>query len=71
MKYRLPELEVPTDNPFLHDALERKPLVEFLAGLIGRLEGPFVLALDSPWGTGKTTIVKMLQQSIVNSLKTK
>lgn len=64
MKYRLPELEVPTDNPFLHDALERKPLVEFLAGLIGRIEGPFVLALDSPWGTGKTTIVKMLQAKL-------
>lgn len=64
MKYRLPELEVPTDNPFQHDALERKPLVEFLASLIGRLEGPFVLALDSPWGTGKTTIVKMLQAKL-------
>jgi hypothetical protein len=65
MKYRLPELEVPSDNPFQHDALERKPLVEFLASLIGRLEGPFVLALDSPWGTGKTTIVKMLQAKLV------
>ena len=64
MKYRLPELEVPSDNPFLHDALERKSLVEFLANLIGRLEGPFVLALDSPWGTGKTTIVKMLQAKL-------
>ena len=64
MKYRLPELDVPTDNPFLHDALERKPLVEFLASLIGRLEGPFVLALDSPWGTGKTTIVRMLQAKL-------
>ena len=61
MKYRLPELEVSSDSPFQYDTLERKPLVEFLASLIGRLEGPFVLALDSPWGTGKTTIVKMLQ----------
>jgi hypothetical protein len=65
MKYRLPELEVPSDNPFLHDALERGSLVGFLASLIGRLEGPFVLALDSPWGTGKTTIVKMLQAKLV------
>lgn len=64
MKYRLPELEVPSDNPFQHDVLDRKPLVEFLASLIGRLEGPFVLALDSPWGTGKTTIVRMLQTKL-------
>ncbi|MDR7308103.1 P-loop NTPase fold protein [Rhodoferax saidenbachensis] len=65
MKYRLLELDVPSDNPFQHDALERKPLVEFLASLIGRLEGPFVLALDSPWGTGKTTIIRMLQAKLV------
>ncbi|MCB8746417.1 KAP family NTPase [Rhodoferax sp. U2-2l] len=65
MKYRLPELDIPSDNPFLNDALDRKPLVEFLAGLIARLEGPFVLALDSPWGTGKTTIVKMLQAKLM------
>jgi len=64
MKYRLPDLEVPSDNPFLHDALDRKPLVEFLTSLIGRLEGPFVLALDSPWGSGKTTIVRMLQAKL-------
>jgi hypothetical protein len=64
MKYRLPELEVSSDNPFQHDALEREPIVEFLARLIGRLQGPFVLALDSPWGTGKTTIVKMLQAKL-------
>jgi Cdc6-like AAA superfamily ATPase len=60
MKYRLPELAIPADNPFQNDALDRKPLVEFLAGLIGRVSGPFVLALDSPWGTGKTTVVRML-----------
>lgn len=60
MKYRLPELDIPADNPFQNDVLDRKPLVEFLAGLISRLSGPFVLALDSPWGTGKTTLVRML-----------
>ena len=64
MKYRLPDLEIPPDNPFQHDALERKPVVEFLTGLISRLAGPFVLALDSPWGTGKTTVVRMLQAEL-------
>lgn len=64
MKYRLPELDVPDDNPFQHDALDRKPVVEFLSGLIRRLSGPFVLALDSPWGTGKTTLIRMLQADL-------
>lgn len=65
MKYRLSELEVPPDNPFQNDTLERKFLVEFLVGLIERLSGPFVLALDSPWGTGKTTLIKMLQAELM------
>lgn len=64
MKHRLPDLDVPANNPFEHDALERKPLVEFLSGLVSRLSGPFVLALDSPWGTGKTTLIKMLQADL-------
>lgn len=64
MKYRLPELDIPANNPFKHDVLERKPLVDFLAGLISRLAGPFVLALDSPWGTGKTTLIRMLKAEL-------
>jgi hypothetical protein len=67
MKHRLPEFEVPADNPFKNDALERRPLVEFLSKLIGRLPGPFVLALDSPWGTGKTTLIRMLQAELTST----
>ena len=29
MTYRFAELEVPTDDPFRNDALERRPVVEF------------------------------------------
>jgi len=61
MAYRVPQLEIPDGDPFRNDVLERKPVVEFLAGLIGRIDGPFVLALDSPWGTGKTTLIQMLE----------
>ena len=64
MKYRLPELDVPSATPFANDSLDREPLVKFLNKLIGRLGGPFVLALDSPWGTGKTTLVKMLKAQL-------
>lgn len=61
MAYRISTLEVPADDPFRNDALERRTSVEFLIGLIERVGGPFVLALDSPWGTGKTTLVRMLE----------
>lgn len=64
MKFRIAEVEVPNDEPFKFDALGRKPVVEFLRDLIKQIEGPFVLALDSPWGTGKTTVVRMLRRSL-------
>lgn len=64
MYYRLPELEINETNPFRNDVLNRQPLVEFLTSLIDKLTGPFVLALDSPWGTGKTTLVRMLDAKL-------
>jgi KAP family P-loop domain len=64
MKYRADTPQVHPHSPFAHDALERKPLVEFLESVIAKAEGPMVLALDSPWGTGKTTLVKMLQAQL-------
>ena len=67
VKFRLAEIDIPEDQPFKNDALERKDAVEFIGGLIKQLEGPFVLALDSPWGTGKTTVVKMLRALLKNN----
>ncbi|MCW8198974.1 hypothetical protein D8B23_11175 [Verminephrobacter aporrectodeae subsp. tuberculatae] len=64
MTYRLPDLEIPADNPFQNDSLDREPVVKFLSKLIGRLDGPFVMAIDSPWGSGKTTLVRMLMEDL-------
>lgn len=64
MTYRLPDLEISPTDPFLNDALNRKPVVEFLASFLGRVNGPFVMALDSPWGTGKTTLIRMLKAKL-------
>ncbi|MFA6901615.1 MAG: P-loop NTPase fold protein [Gallionellaceae bacterium] len=64
MVYRLSQLEIPQGDPFKFDALNRRPMVKFLAGLIENTGGPFVLALDSPWGTGKTTLVQMLKAEL-------
>jgi predicted KAP-like P-loop ATPase len=61
MKYKLAPIEIPTDDPFQFDALDRRPSVEALSLLIDELQGPFVLAIDSPWGTGKTIFVQLLQ----------
>ena len=64
MTYRIDDIAVPSDDPFKFDQLERQPLVSFLSELVGRLNGPFVMALDSPFGTGKTTLVNMLMEDL-------
>lgn len=64
MAERIEQIEIPTDLPFKYDALNRQPTVEFLTRLIAKTSGPFVLAIDAPWGSGKTTIVKMLEAEL-------
>lgn len=64
MKYRVKEIELPEGDIYQYDALNRKPVVEFIEKFLVGLDGPFVLALDSPWGTGKTTTVRMLKSTL-------
>lgn len=62
MTYRIPKLETPVEDPFKHDALERMEAVDFLSGLIDRSNSePLVLAIDAPYGSGKSTFVEMLR----------
>ncbi|MGD9712945.1 MAG: P-loop NTPase fold protein [Thermomicrobiales bacterium] len=67
MAYRATDLPVPPDNPFEHDRLGRAPAVKFVAELLEKTGGPFVMALDAPWGTGKTTFVRMLEAELIRS----
>ena len=60
MTYRVEDLEIISGNPFQHDMLERREFVKSLSDLIEGLNGPFVMALDSPFGSGKTTLIHML-----------
>ena len=53
------DCEVLPDDPFQNDLLDRKPSIETLTTLIGSLEGPCAMALDSEWGGGKTTFLRM------------
>jgi predicted KAP-like P-loop ATPase len=59
MKIKLPISEPNPDNPFDdNDVLNRISSAEILTQLISTIKEPFVLAIDSPWGTGKTFFVK-------------
>ena len=60
MTYRIDDIDVPKIDPFQNDQLDRKAVVNFLSDLIGRLDGPFVMALDATFGMGKSTLVRIL-----------
>ena len=59
-------IEVPEDNPFLNDLLERKEFVETFTDTLKGIEGPAVFAIDGQWGSGKTTFVRMLTEHLKN-----
>lgn len=60
------EIEVPEDDPFKYDLLDRKEPVEILTNLVGSIDGPCVLAVDAAWGTGKTTFLRIWAQYLKN-----
>ena len=65
-RIQLPEVSVPRDDPFKNDLLGRRQPIEVLTRLVGSLEGPCVLAIDAPWGTGKTTFLRMWENHLRN-----
>ena len=60
------EFKVPEEEPFRNDKLGRKEAAEALKDLLSNVDQPFVMAIDSSFGTGKTTFIKMFQQYLIN-----
>ena len=60
------EIEVPADDPFKYDLLDRRESTTALTHIIGSIDGPCVLAVDAPWGAGKTTFLKIWEQHLRN-----
>ena len=60
------DIEIPEENPFKYDQLGRRKLIESLTNLMGAIEGPCVIAVDAPWGAGKTTFLRMWSQHLRN-----
>lgn len=61
MKLLVPPIEISDDQGFLSDVdiFNRKPFGEALLSLIQNTEDELVLALDAPWGEGKSTFIRM------------
>ena len=57
----------PEEDTFENDLLNRKESIEVLTHLIGTIEGPCNMAVDAPWGTGKTTFLNLWNQYLRNN----
>lgn len=66
MLWKAPQLEIDPEDPFKHDRLGRKDYVENMASLVESSSESLVLAIDGPWGAGKTTFLMMAQTYLKN-----
>ena len=60
------DIEVPQNDPFKNDLLGRQEMVKSLTQLVGSIEGSCVLAVDAPWGGGKTTFLNIWSNFLIN-----
>lgn len=64
LRYRPDEIAVAADTPFENDKLGREPFVKATTNLIQAIREPFVIALNAPWGSGKTTTLRLLEPTL-------
>ena len=62
--YRRPSADDVTENRFEGDLYERQELADRLTEFMSRLPDGAVLAIDSPWGEGKTWFAKRWKASL-------
>lgn len=67
IRAKLDDLNIGEEAPFENDILEREESIKMLTGVISTVQAPVVLAIDSSWGTGKTTFVKLWKQYLENN----
>lgn len=67
MKIKSQPIEIDTNDIFKNDKLNRKKEIENLSELLVSLDSPFVLSLNSPWGTGKTTFTRLWVSYLKNN----
>ncbi len=64
MLKKVSDFEIDSNKPFANDKLGRELIEVNLTNLIKTLTQPFVLSINSPWGTGKTVFLKMWEAKL-------
>lgn len=59
MRLTIDPITVDPDNPFGRDQLDRAGFGERLSNFVKNIDDNIVVALNAPWGEGKTTFVEM------------
>ena len=60
------DIDIPADDPFKNDQLDRIHLSDTLTNLVANFESPCVIAIDAAWGAGKTTFINIWAQELRN-----
>jgi len=67
MEIKHNDIEISETDPFANCKLGRRSYAKVLTSIVDSFTDGFVLAINNEWGTGKTTFVKMWEQSLKNS----
>ncbi|HEY8890710.1 MAG TPA: P-loop NTPase fold protein [Clostridium sp.] len=59
-------IEIPEDDPFINDKFHREEFINNLMSVLHTYDSGLVLSIDSSWGTGKTTFIKMWETHLKN-----
>ena len=64
LQFKLPELNVSSEQPWQDDQLGREQIAERLTNLIRDQREPFIISIDGQWGSGKTFLLKRWQKDL-------
>ena len=64
IRVRPGEIDIPEDDPFANDLLNRRQPAMVLTNIIRSVEGPCTLSIDASWGSGKTTFLRLWAQHL-------
>lgn len=53
------EIDIPAGDPFKNDSQDRQSDIKMLSNLLATTSKPMVIAVDAPWGGGKTMFIRM------------
>ena len=64
LRFKLPESEIVSKDPWSDDALDRLKVADALTDLIRHQADSLVVSLNGKWGTGKTFLLKRWQKKL-------